>query len=333
MDTVRQAVTRTALGLAEYVTPVLKATKFRETGVITPEEFVAAGDFLVYHCPTWQWSIGDKPARPYLPKEKQYLVTRSVPCYKRVKQMADHHEEFEKVLEEEDGDGGWADTHHYATKYGDLNPEVEKTNEMSVPSVSHSLKKSNLEETIISDCEDEEDEDMEAFLQSGMLDECDPAAVKARTKVANDGNTSQAMADFGIDQNIDRENNGILQTRTYDLYITYDKYYQTPRLWLFGYDEQHQPLTETQMYEDFSQDHAKKTVTTEAHPHLSGHVMPSIHPCRQADVMRKLIEAVADNGAELAVHQYLMVFLKFVQAVIPTIEYDYTRNFNLSSYA
>lgn len=33
----------------------------------------------------------------------------------------------------------------------------------------------------------------------------------------------------------------ILQTRTYDLYITYDKYYQTPRLWLFGYDEVHAP--------------------------------------------------------------------------------------------
>ena len=30
---------------------------------------------------------------------------------------------------------------------------------------------------------------------------------------------------------------GILQTRTYDMYVTYDKYYQTPRLWLFGYDE------------------------------------------------------------------------------------------------
>lgn len=29
----------------------------------------------------------------------------------------------------------------------------------------------------------------------------------------------------------------IIRTRTYDLYITYDKYYQTPRLWLFGYDE------------------------------------------------------------------------------------------------
>ena len=29
----------------------------------------------------------------------------------------------------------------------------------------------------------------------------------------------------------------ILQTRTYDLNITYDNYYRTPRLWLFGYDE------------------------------------------------------------------------------------------------
>ncbi|VDQ16849.1 unnamed protein product [Trichobilharzia regenti] len=32
--------------------------------------------------------------------------------------MEDHSEEFEKVLEEEDGEGGWVDTHHYAAKYG-----------------------------------------------------------------------------------------------------------------------------------------------------------------------------------------------------------------------
>ena len=29
----------------------------------------------------------------------------------------------------------------------------------------------------------------------------------------------------------------IVCTRTYDLNITYDKYYQTPRLWLTGYNE------------------------------------------------------------------------------------------------
>ena len=35
----------------------------------------------------------------------------------------------------------------------------------------------------------------------------------------------------------------IVLTRRYDLSITYDKYYQTPRLWLFGYDETGQPLS------------------------------------------------------------------------------------------
>ena len=45
----------------------------------------------------------------------------------------------------------------------------------------------------------------------------------------------------------------ILQTRTYDLNITYDNYYRTPRLWLFGYDESQRPLDENQMYEDVSQ--------------------------------------------------------------------------------
>jgi len=116
----------------------------------------------------------------------------------------------------------------------------------------------------------------------------------------------------------------------YSLNITYDKYYQTPRLWLTGYDEHHKPLSVEKMYEDISQDHAKKTVTMEQHPHLPGTgPMPSIHPCRHADVMKKLIEMVAESGKELEVHMYIMIFLKFVQAVIPTIEYDYTRQFNL----
>lgn len=46
---------------------------------------------------------------------------------------------------------------------------------------------------------------------------------------------------------------GILSTRTYDLNITYDNLYRTPRLWLFGYDETQRPLTEDEMYEDVSQ--------------------------------------------------------------------------------
>ncbi|CAL8090154.1 unnamed protein product [Calicophoron daubneyi] len=326
MDSIRQAFTRTALGIAEYVVPVLKTSKFKETGVITPEEFVAAGDFLVHHCPTWQWASGDKPPRNYLPTDKQYLLTRNVPCYKRVYQVDNHNEEMEKVIDDDDLEGGWVDTHHYSASYSG---DSEKPAEMVLPP---GPKKTVDEARSLADGndsdEDEEAEDMDAFIQRGMLDEIDPAAV-----------TKRAQPPAVIDQSLSTSKGGvqmisgnaeILQTRTYDLYITYDKYYQTPRLWLYGYDEHRKPLTEAQMYEDFSQDHVKKTVTMEQHPHLSGPPMPSIHPCRQAEVMRKLIEAVAEGGAELAVHQYLMVFLKFVQAVIPTIEYDYTQNFNMS---
>jgi len=39
------------------------------------------------------------------------------------------------------------------------------------------------------------------------------------------------------------EDDGIVRTRTYDLLISYDKYYRVPRFWLIGYDEARQPLT------------------------------------------------------------------------------------------
>lgn len=43
-----------------------------------------------------------------------------------------------------------------------------------------------------------------------------------------------------------------MRTRTYDLYITYDKSYQTPCFWLVGYDENKQPLRIEQICEDIS---------------------------------------------------------------------------------
>ena len=34
----------------------------KQKGVLTPEEFVAAGDLLVDKCPSWSWEAGD-PAK------------------------------------------------------------------------------------------------------------------------------------------------------------------------------------------------------------------------------------------------------------------------------
>ena len=42
-------------GMAETVMPVLANSQFKEKGVLTPEEFVAAGDLLTYKGPTWSW--------------------------------------------------------------------------------------------------------------------------------------------------------------------------------------------------------------------------------------------------------------------------------------
>ena len=33
----------------------LQESKFKESGMITADEFVEAGDHLVYQCPTWSW--------------------------------------------------------------------------------------------------------------------------------------------------------------------------------------------------------------------------------------------------------------------------------------
>ena len=69
----------------EYMTPVLQASQYLEKGVLTPEEFVAAGDLLVMKCPTWAWASGDaKKVKAYLPADKQYLVTKGAPCMQRV---------------------------------------------------------------------------------------------------------------------------------------------------------------------------------------------------------------------------------------------------------
>lgn len=100
--------------------------------MITPEEFVRAGDHLVYHCPTWSWAAGEQGRRKaYLPPDKQFLVTKNgtltlsgaefsrspppspppVPCYRRCSQV-DVLPLNEKLLMMEGDDEAWVDTHH-----------------------------------------------------------------------------------------------------------------------------------------------------------------------------------------------------------------------------
>jgi ubiquitin-like-conjugating enzyme ATG3 len=88
------------------------------------------------------------------------------------------------------------------------------------------------------------------------------------------------------------------------------------------------PLLPTLIFEDISQEHAEKTVTIEPHPHLNLS-LASIHPCRHANVMKKIMDHLDVHGKQLRVDQYLILFLKFISSVLPTIEYDYTISMDL----
>lgn len=83
------------------------------------------------------------------------------------------------------------------------------------------------------DEEEEDDEalDMDEFEESGMLDLVDPA-VALTTRKTEKPETNKTEGASALDSG-----DSVLHTRTYDLHITYDKYYQTPRLWVVGYDE------------------------------------------------------------------------------------------------
>jgi len=259
---------------------------FAETGVITPEEFVAAGDQLVLRCPTWSWQAGDPAkARPFLPPDKQYLITRNVPCQKRAAMLQAGADDDYDI--DADGDEGWVATHgsHVVTKDADAPDMVDETaaGVAAVGIGGGSASEAALEEMV---AEDEEDEG--ALLVSAT--------------------------------------DNIVRTRTYDVSISYDKYYQCGRVWLYGYSEIRQPLTQEEVLEDISADHAMKTVTLEAHPHISSGagLHASIHPCKHTSVMQKLCAELVESGRECKPEQYFFLFLKFISCVIPTIEYDYT---------
>ncbi len=76
----------TLMSWGDKFAPISHTSTFRNTGQITPEEFVAAGDYIVYKFPTWSWADASPTSKrvAHLPPGKQFLVTRGVPCHRRL---------------------------------------------------------------------------------------------------------------------------------------------------------------------------------------------------------------------------------------------------------
>lgn len=121
--------------------------------------------------------MGDEArVKPYLPKGKQFLITRNVPCYRRCKQMEYVGEET--IIENEDGQGeGWVETHHYDVTTNELE---DKICEMTLESSKNDEVAADMEDndSVGNDNEndDEEAADMEEFEESGQLEMVDPVS-------------------------------------------------------------------------------------------------------------------------------------------------------------
>ncbi|KAH8773003.1 autophagocytosis associated protein [Hyaloscypha finlandica] len=344
--------------------PVSHTSTFRQNGQITPEEFVAAGDYLVYKFPTWSWADASPVSKrlSYLPAGKQFLVTRGVPCHRRLddnfageaghdETMVGDGEDFNTGAPHAPGDDedGWLRTGGLAASQEARVRDVRTVDE------SGNMGEREEDEDDIPDMEDEED-DEEAIIRDPKADGADSTR------------------------------------RTYTIYIAYAPYYRTPRLYLSGYLANSQPLPPQLMMEDIVGDYKDKTVTLEDFPYFSNNIkMASIHPCKHASVMKTLLdradaalkirreklkagkilpgakdagmeglvddfgktgiedkkamlegmkaggngndewevlqhdaEATHDEEVAIRVDQYLVVFLKFMASVTPGIEHDFT---------
>lgn len=275
---------QTAEYLRDKFASIRKDSNFRSTGEITPEEFLAAGDFLVYKFPSWSWSDASSPAKraPHLPEGKQFLVTRGVPCHRRLNsRFAGEAGETDTLVGDglggakEDGDEGWLRT-------GDM-AESQEARVREVRTIDGSGKVGEIEEE-----EDEEIPDME--------DDDDDEAIIPERKGGREAERCDEF-DFG---GRGRVLTGLSsETRMYTLYITYSPYYRTPRMYLSGYDENGQPLKPQSMMEDIVGDYKDRTVTLEDFPFFDGGLkMASVHPCKHAAVIKILLDR-ADAALKL----------------------------------
>jgi len=344
LTSVKQTLYTAYMKQVDKVKPTLTESQFIQEGVLTPEEFVAAGDMLVFKCKTWEWASGD-PSRAvsYLPPNKQYLVTKNVRCAQRCaaleKASADAAAGGARTIKMDCGDD--IDDDEWVTTGGDEGaaktptatvtetietvPAVVDTPEEPQKPAGFALPLSG-QPVAAQDDDDDDDGEVMEFDDEDLMED-DPAVAPPKPVPQASQPAAAAAAATQDAMAVDDGDDDVLRTRTYDLFITYDHFYRTPRVWLSGYDEQMKPLQPAQVFEDISADHAHKTVTFDEFPHMVGVQMAYIHPCKHASVMKKIIARQMENAgsaANISVEQYLILFIKFISAVIPTIEYDFT---------
>ncbi|KAG7544221.1 Autophagy-related protein 3 [Arabidopsis thaliana x Arabidopsis arenosa] len=208
--------------------------------------------FMFLSLTPWLFLLTRESGDPYLPSDKQFLITRNVPCLRRDASVVEEYEAAggEVLVDDEDNDG-WLATHG---KPKDKGNEDENLSSMDVLDINERNAIQSIP-TYFGGEEDDDIPDMEEFDEADNVVENDPCR----------------------------------QTNNSSLWFRYDKYYQTPRVWLTGYDESRMLLQPELVMEDVSQDHSRKT----------------FHPCRHGAVMKKIIDVLMSRGVEPEVDNFV----------------------------
>ena len=263
-----------------------KQSKFYSDGILTPDEFVKSGDYLVSKCPSWKWCKAEKGyVNKYLPENKQYLKT-TVPSYRRASDYLQKNSTKEKVI-----DGDWVDA------------DLENKSEVKKPEAIDLDDEDKKEKKNVVAATGDDDDDDDDF------------------KIEGDG--AVEIVDEEEKKDNQQPNAEIIKSRTYDVTITYDLYYFVPRMWLMGYNEDGKPLSDDEMKEDVMPEYRSKTVTIDPQP-CTGIRNISVHPCRHSLLLKKMIKDFQNSGKKLEVEMSILLFLKFLQSVVPTVQYDFT---------
>lgn len=148
----------------DRLAPISHTSTFRTTGQITPEEFVAAGDYFVYKFPSWSWADAATPAKrvSYLPPGKQYLVTRGVPCHSRLDEnfAGDAGRDDVMIKDGFGGDAGGDDDDGWLTTGGGVGEGNQaRIKDVRTMDESGNVGEKEEEEEEIPDMEDDEDDD------------------------------------------------------------------------------------------------------------------------------------------------------------------------------
>jgi len=267
------------LKVAEQYAPVRTESAFSEKGVLTPQEFLDACEMFVSKNKLWQWQgIHTFPSS---------TVRDILPLNKQFIMLRN-------IPCRERCDDPQKRNIEYTSVYV-KDGETDEVNEWVMSTAVDSNSNNDIKNDINLESDDIPDiDDQETIQKEGagadMLVEDDEFTLVEPTS----------------------------NLRWYDMMITYDKYYQTPRVWLQGYDSQRNPLSPTFIFQDIASEQANKTVTMERHPH-TGQMCASIHPCRHAQYMKRMMQV---HHSSFRVDQYMFVFMKFISSVIPTIQYD-----------